>query len=517
MLNEATIAKFLGRRLASYDWLKQATAAELASSLAKLTPKPDFSIKLWLHQQACFLLALELKRFMFFVDLGGGKTLLTLLLIKYLKQCGKKPRAIIFVPYITSVETWVEQVAEHTPELKCVALLGTTAENLSHLTDDGDLFVICYQSCVAMLADARPVAAGKKTKWQLESWRVRKQFAGFNMLILDEAHRAKSASSLTYRMCRAISQQAEYVFGLTGTPFGRDLADLWPQFYLIDFGKTLGHTASFYRSVFFNESQNYWGGRDYTFKQKLLPTLQRTIKNCSISYSVDEFYDMPPKEYIKRHLPAPQDSKGYIDKAIAELRSGIKGKHYQAVQSSYLQLRQLSSGFMTLRGEDNDKLQIQFAQNPKLDALVELLEAVPHGCKIVCFHHFIYTNKMISDKLKELKIKHARIWGGQRDPIGELRRFKNDPDCTVLVINWKSGSSSLNLQNASYLIVYEQPESPIDRKQGEARLWRPGQARRVFIYDLVMKNTVDERLRRANEAGKNLLEELLNGHTDLDG
>ena len=517
MLNNATITKFLGRRLASYDWLKSATAGELACELQKLTPEPDFNgIKPWLHQQACFLLALELKRFMFFIDMGGGKTLLILMLIHYLKQCGKPARAIIFVPYITSVETWVEQVAEHMPELKCVALLGSTAENLSHLNDDGDLFVICYQSCVAMLADAKSVAAGK-TKWQLESWQVKKQFADFNVLILDEVHRAKSASSLTYRMCRAISQQAEYVFGLTGTPFGRDLMDLWPQFNLIDFGKTLGHTISFYRAIFFNEKQNYWGGREYSFKSKLLPDLKRIIKNTSISYNVDEFYDMPPKEYIIRHLPPPQDSKGYVDKAIAELKDGIKSKHYQMVQNSYLQLRQLSSGFMTLRGEDNDKLQAEFSENPKLDALVDLLEAMPHGCKTVVFHHFIYTNKMISERLKALKIKHARIWGGQRDPIGELRKFKNDIACSVMVINWKSGSSSLNLQGANYLIVYEQPESPIDRKQGEARLWRPGQQQRVFIYDLLVKSTVDARLHKANEAGKNLLEELLNGNSDLNG
>jgi hypothetical protein len=61
------------------------------------------------------------------------------------------------------------------------------------------------------------------------------------------------------------------------------------------------------------------------------------------------------------------------------------------------------------------------------------------------------------------------------------------------------------------MIVYEQPDSPIDRKQGEARLWRPGQAQRVWIYDLLVKYTADQRMHAANLAGKSLLEELLNG------
>jgi SNF2 family DNA or RNA helicase len=344
---------------------------------------------------------------------------------------------------------------------------------------------------------------------------VRDHFSAFNVLICDEIHKCKTASSLTYRMCRAISSQCEYVLGLTGTPFGRDLADLWPQFYLIDFGESLGPTFGFYRSVFFKERVNYWGGYDYNFKQKLFPDLQRMIKNRSIRYSIDEFYDMPPKEYISRHLPAPPDSQGYCEAAVKELREAIKGKQYRAIESHYLQLRQLSSGFMTLKGEDNDKLQVQFDQNPKLDALMELLESMPHGTKAVVFHHFIFSSKIISDRLNSLKLKHARIWSGQKDPINELHKFKLDPDCTVLVLNWRSGSSSLNLQGANYLIVYEQPDSPIDRKQGEARLWRPGQSKRVMIYDLLVRGTFDARMHKANEAGKNLLDELLNGKEQL--
>jgi SNF2 family DNA or RNA helicase len=506
LINPATITKFLARTLANFDWLKACTQPQLDADLQALSPAPDFGrVSLWLHQKASLLLLLELKRFMLFLDMGAGKTLITLMVLKYRKQRGEQPRAIVFVPYLTSVETWVEETAKHAPDLKCVALLGTTAENLSHLQGPGDLFVICYQSAVAMLAIKE---AGK---WQLAAKAVRDTFQGFDTLVLDEAHKCKSASSLTFRMCRAISAQADYVLGLTGTPFGRDLGDLWPQFYLVDFGETLGSTFGLYRSAFFTTKINYWGGYEYKFKKKLLPVLKSTMKNASISYTIDEFADMPPKEYIKRYLPLPDDASGYARKAIEELKSAIQGKLYRQAESSYLQLRQLASGFMTLRGEDNDKLQVQFEQNPKLEALEEILGGVHHGGKSIVFHHFVYSGALIGDRLTHLHIKHARIWGGQRDPIGELRRFKSDPGCTVLVINWKSGSSSLNLQNANYVVVFEQPESPIDRKQGEARVWRPGQGQRVLIYDLLMRGTVDKRLYEANESGRDLLQELLHG------
>lgn len=500
--------------MTSFEWLKPLADRQLDNELATLQPPPDFgSIKLWPHQKIAFLIALELKRFMFLLDMGSGKTLTSLMLLHYRKQRGEKPRAIVFVPYITSVETWSEEVSKHCSGgrgLKCVSLVGTTKENLERLNGPGDLFVICYQSAVAMVSEEVPDTKRGKKKWTINPEQIRKYFSGFDTLILDEIHRCKNVSSLTYRMCRAISAQSDYVLGLTGTPFGRDLTDLWPQFNLIDFGETLGSTLSFYRAVFFTQKRNYWGGYEYSFKSKLLPALKRIIQNVSISYTITELRGMPPKDYIPRYLNLPQDGVGYAKKAIQELNSAVKGKDFKQVESNYLQLRQLASGFMTLHGQD-EKIHVKFDQNPKLEALVELLEGIPAGSKTVVFHHFVYTGELISEALTKLKIKHARIWGGQKDPIGELRRFKGDPNCTVLVINIKSGSASLNLQNANYMVFFEQPDSPIDRKQAEARIWRPGQDNRVFIYDLLTKGTADVRLYKSNIAGKNLLDELIGG------
>lgn len=517
MIRQAVIERYLGQSRDAYDWLKAYDGQALDAALAELDPKPCFgAITPWLHQKACFLLLAELKRFILHIGMGGGKTLLTLMLLKYRKQCGEHPKAIVFVPYLTAVDTWVEEVKKHAPDLICVPLLGSSDSNLAGLATDGDLFVICYQSAVAMVSEAVPAKNGK-TKWQLSAKQVREYFSSFDMLICDEIHKCKNVSSLTYRMCRAISSQCEYVLGLTGTPFGKDLTDLWPQFYLIDFGETLGSTLGFYRAVFFKPKPNYWGGMDYKFNARLMPRLKQIIKHKSIHYSIDEFYDMPPKQYITRSLPAPPDSEAYCQASLRAIREAHKGGHYQIIESNYLKLRQLSSGFLTLKGEDNAKLQIRFEQSAKMEVLVEVVENLLSGgsCKCVVFHHFVYTNSLISERLSQLKIGHARIWGGQKDPIGQLKKFRDDPSCQVLVINVKSGSSSLNLQFANYLIFFEQPDSPIDRQQAEARVWRPGQGKRVFIYDLLVRGTVDHQLHRANEAGANLLQELLSGRVEL--
>lgn len=519
MISKKSIKKFLERKLRSFDWIKNYKKDDLINELATLKPKPRFGkITPWLHQMACFLIMLEVKRFMLNLDMGSGKTLSILMLLMYRKQRGEKPRAIVFVPYLTSIVTWIDEVEDKAPNLKLVPLLGSSTENLAALQSEADLFVMCYQSAVAMVS--QPVYSTKRRKdvWNFRAADVRKIFADFDMLVMDEIHRCRSPSSLTYRMCRAIAKQVDWSFGLTGTPFGKKVLALWPQYFLIDFGKTLGQSQEFFKAVFFREETNYWGGYDIKFKKRMKPDLRRMIKNCSIHYSIDELHDMPKKVYVQKNLPAPPDSEAYCKKFIEHINSTVqtKGKgSYKEVQSSYLKLRQLSSGFMTLTGDDKDKIQIEFKENPKLEALIDLIESMPSGRKMVVFHHFVYTNQLISRKLKELKIGHARIWGGARDPIGQLRKFKDDANCNILVINDQSGSSSLNLQMANYLVFFEQPDDPIIRQQAERRVWRPGQLRRCLIYDLLVRQTKDHALHKANKEGEILLKSIIAGHRKL--
>jgi len=778
MINQKVIQEFLNRSLADFDWVKTTSERAIDRHLSHLRPVPDFNgIKPWVHQKGCFAILNESERFIFHINMGGGKTLLTLMFLRYKKQCGLNPRAIVFVPYLTAVETWVDECAKHTPDLKCVPLLGTGKENLAALQGDGDLFVICYQSAVAMLADKRT-----PTKWTMPPGSVAANFKSFNFLVCDEIHKCfvkgtmiatptgpkpieelrqgdlvetgfgarpvlstmcntslvlveitlsngikvtstpdhlfmtnegwvraerlyekqvsfaepyytyevrslwdrvpcnaqagtgrpqvlfkelrqkaqqphkrpsrsfkdiisphtqwawvghqpwgewevnaptntfatslrerladricnivrvspswlpkllqggywqqgpedchrsgwwgsqpptkpkqgpekkcqtsrirvvnvsvleqnypetvfnievdehpyyfangilvhncKSHKSLSYQLAKAISAHCTWAIGLTGTPFGKDLQDLWPQFYLIDFGETLGKTLSLYREAFFTSKVNYWGGWEWKFKPAMMPKLHQTIKNRSIHYRIDEFTDMPPKVYVPKRLALPEASRGYVKIAMDKMREALKGGEqgaYQVVESQYLQLRQLASGFLTLK-DDEQRLQIRFDENPKLELLQDLIEQMPPQCKMVVFHWFIYTNGMISEMLTKMKVRHARIWGGQKDPIEQLRRFKNDAACRVLVINSKSGSSSLNLQNANYVTFFEQPDSPIDRQQAEARCWRPGQEKRVIISDLLMHGTMDERIYHANKAGETLLKALLEGKQKL--
>lgn len=534
MISKKAITEFLDRELNNYDWMKKEKKNDITAVVKELKPRPKLGkIKLWLHQKVCFLLLVYLKRFMLFLDMGGGKTLLTLALITYRKQRGEKPCAIVFVPYVITVDTWIEETEKWT-DLKCVPLIGTTKENLETImNEEGDLFVVAYQSATAMmagLAKGKPTrATNKKTKknpnaWNFSAAQTRKVFSRFDMLVMDEIHKLGNQGSLYYRLCRAISNHkgTEWVLGLTGTPFGREVEMLWSQLYLIDLGETLGETLGLFRAAFFREKKGYWGGTKYEFEKRKLPKLKEMLKNRSIRYTIDECTEMPQKQYIEKHVKPDLSIITYYDKIVENMNAISFGKkNYEHIKSEYMRLRMLSSGFLTLKYEDADaddlqktkqqRTEIAFPVNPKLDMLEEILSSMPEDSKAIVFHDFVYTNSIISERLKKMKIKHARVWGKQKNSLAEIRKFKKDPNCRVLVINTQSGSSSQNLQMANYVIYFEQPRSAIDRQQSERRAWRPGQTKKVLFFDIFMNGTLDKDCYDANKEGEDLLNKVLNG------
>ncbi len=520
MISKQAIEAFLDRDLGSYDWIKKCTERELDEALNELDPVPNFHTNPWIYQKACFLLLLELKRFMTCLDMGLGKTKIMLDLISYQKQCGKEPLAIVFVPYISAIETWLDEVSIHTPHLNCIPLIYGTNENLDLLVnEEADLFIVQYQSAAAMLTHDKIVEgkSGKKTKWDMKPAKIRKVFGDFDTMIIDESQKIANIHSLYFRITRAISQTVDNVYELTGTPFGKDIMYLWPQFYVLDTGETLGETLGLFRGALFNEEDNFWGGYKYTLPKKNRKVIYRMIKNKSIRYKDSECEDIPPKIDIVKKISLPDATSKYYKKASDELKELAKfGKqNYKQIESTFMQLLQLSSGFMTLKGEDDNKVKIKFKDNPKLDTLMELIDTIPENRKIVIFHFFVYSNELISEQLTKAKIPHSRVYGKTKDPISEIKRFKKDPKCRILVINSKSGSSALNLQVANYVIFYEIPLSLIDFLQSIKRCWRRGQTRRVYFYFLIVKNTVDQKLYNYAISGNELFRAILDGKEKL--
>lgn len=525
MIPKDVLREFVQRQRADHRWIKTLSASELDDALAALEPPPQLYPKQRLHQKACFLLGVAYPQFGFWLDMGAGKTLLALELLRYWWDIGRLNKAVILVTSDKAYLTWQRQIERFEIDIPYVFLEGSSEDKWRqwHGLKEG-LIIVHYPGLVAMLT--RRVKTGRKGKLEIDPSKMGEFCTGVGGLVMDESTKLGNPNSLTHQIGQHLADHAFARYALAGRPFGRDPLMLWPQFDLLDRGATLGDTLGLFREAFFDPQANYAARakavsrkarnrakhlKEYKFNKRMMPELTRIIQNRSITYTTDEFPDLPPlgrtADVIEVNLP--EDTEAYYQRLIDEIIAA-KG-NFRAMENVFHRMRQLSSGFLALRDDETgERIEVEFDENPKLDRLLELTDELPEQRKAVVFYDYTHSGRTIYEQLSAKKVGAIWLWSGTKNPTAELRRFLEKDSCTVAVINNKVGAYSLDgLQEvANYTFFYESPVSVIDREQSERRILRQGQPHHVFQYDLVVRDTVDEKILEFHREGRDLYKEL---------
>lgn len=502
MISKTVIDDYLKKELNDWSWIKDVSEEDLYNELKDFT----FKMKPRKHQLAAILIGITEPQFLFWLDMGLGKTFLILAIITHRKRLNQIKKTLVLVPNVVSIGNWGDEIEKHS-DLTYTGLFGLKEERSILLKNETDLDIINYMGLQALVCEN----IGGKMMIILEKL---EQFAQrYDCLIGDESQNYKNIQSVTYKICNELSKRIYYRYGLTGTPFGRDAQDLWSQFFIADRGETLGQNITFYRQAFFTCKQNHWKGFDYKLIKELEPILHKKLQNKSIRYSEKEVDELPPKIYIPLYIDFTEHNLAYYKKTVLEAISA-KG-NIQELEGCFTRLRQISSGFIQWR-EDGEREVLFLDENPKLDTLINLIQSTREESKIVVFNEFIISGDLICEKLKDLKIKYSRLYGGTKDKIGAKDEFVKNKNCKVFVVNLQSGSTALNLQVANYIIFHESPVSPIVRQQAEKRCHRIGQKDKVFIYDLMMKGSIDIKISQYLKQGKDLFQSLIEGSENFD-
>ena len=413
-------------------------------------------------------------------------------------------RGLVLSPNASTVSTWAEEIDKHS-NISYIELMGQKEERWSKLlSDKSQLILLNYTGLLVMLTD------NIEGKWRANYSRLEEFKNLFDVVIFDEIHLAKNHMSLTFKICKEISKNAKMRYGLTGTPINRDPLSLWSQFYLIDRGETLGPSIGIYRSAYFKAKPGWFGGMEYKFDKQYESNLNKRLTNKSIRYSEKEALDLPEKIFIKVPIELTPEQKSYYN----SLRMKELITDYDGLKNTFIKIRQLSSGFLSFKNENGEPVEITF-DNPKLDVLIELINSMPEEAKVVLFLDYIRSGDIVCERLKKEKITYERLYGGTKDKPGAKNNFVNNPKCKVFVANIKSGGVSLNLQVANYVIFYELPVSSIDYTQAFKRVHRIGQSNTVFIYSLVAKTTIEEKVEKYLKEGKDIFKALIEGKEKL--
>lgn len=320
------------------------------------------------YQQECINAVIERPGVALWLEMGLGKTVVTLTAIGTLIQLGEVDKVLIIAPKKVAEATWQDEIKkwEHLQDLRTSTVLGTAKQRERALCKKADIYITNRDSLVWL-------AQHYGRRWP------------FDMVVLDEASSFKHHSTQRFKALRRMRPHIKRVVELTGTPAPKDYLDLWAQVYLLDEGQRLGQRFTQYRDNYFQPDKRN-GMQVYSWKPRkgAEEAIQTRIADIAISIQAADHLHLPEKiiEDIPVVFPAP-DWKVYQEMQTAKLLE-VDSETITAMQAATLtgKLLQLCNGAMY----DAEK-QVHPLNRCKLDAFGELIDALD-GQKALVFYGF---------------------------------------------------------------------------------------------------------------------------------
>ncbi|WP_300345480.1 DEAD/DEAH box helicase [Nesterenkonia sp.] len=394
-------------------------------------------------------------------DMGLGKTLQTLAMIQ--RAAAEDP--FLVVAPTSVVGNWQAEAQKHTPELDVVVLSETVAKSGRSLRDQvagADLVITSY-------ALFRLDASG----YQELHW------AG---LVLDEAQMLKNPASRGYRAARDL--HAPFTIAITGTPMENNLDELWAIVSLCCPG-LLGRRdafARFYRTPIEKHKD-----------RQALEKLRRRLNPFLLRRTKDQVAEeLPAKQEQILMLDLHPEHRSLYDRDLQRQRQKVLGliedvgAHRFEILAALNHLRQLAL--------DAELVGYRSIPSAKLEAVGELLpEITAEGHRALVLSQYTRFLTKAREVAERAGVSTSYLDGSTRRRQQVIDQFRRG-DTDAFFISLKAGGFGLNLVEADYVLLLDPWWNPAAEEQAIDRTHRIGQHRRVMVYRLVARNTVESKV-----------------------
>lgn len=508
LIAKRAVREYMNRNLDDFRWMKTLTREQIMHELNALKVKPKFKTEPWLHQLVCFYIGICRPEFLFLLDMGLGKSKILADLITQVQRERKLEGALITVPRLINIDSWCDDLALHSDLEPWSCNVSDTEEKWERLAyPKGDVTLIDLAGL--HLATGKKEKSKKGMRIVRDDKKFRHLQKQYNFIGVDESHKLSNSENLWYGIMNQLCKTAEFRYFTTGTLFGKNPEAMHAQFYLMDRGETFGENLGLFRAGFFNTKMNPWKGVTYVFDEGKNKELHQMLQNKSIRYDENEVQDLPARVSLTRSFDMGEKQREHYLRALQGLvnADGALGN----LDAAWLRMRQIVSGYLAWKDGNGDHV-LYFKHNPKLDGLETLIDEMGDSKIVVCYD-YTDTGRMISKRLDAMGLKHEWFYGGTKDKSKSRRTFLEDPTCRVFLMNSEAGGTGNDgLQKvARYMVFYETPTPPITRKQTIKRIHRPGQLQRSFIYDLVMRKSLDKGILEAIAENIDVYDKVVNG------
>ena len=408
------------------------------------------------------------------LDMGLGKTSITLTaLADLLFDSFEVHKVLVIAPLRVAKVTWGAEIEkwEHLSLLQYAVAVGTEEERLTALQSKADIYIINREN----------------VQWLIEKSGM--QF-DFDMVVVDELSSFKNWQSKRFKAFMKVRPKVNRIVGLTGTPSGNGLMDLFAEFKLLDMGERLGRFITQYRTAFFSPDKRN-GQIIYSYKP--LPgaedAIYDRISDITISMRASDHLKMPELISTQYKVELSEKEREKYEAFKKELVLQLPEHEVTAANAASLtgKLSQMANGAVY-----SDDESVSVIHDKKLDALEDIIEAA-NGKPILVAYWFKHDAERICRRLDSLKVEYARI-----SSPGSIEMW-NKGEFAVGLIHPASAGHGLNLQSGgSHLVWFGLTWSLELYQQTNARLWRQGQtSETVVIQHIITKGTVDEQIMKA--------------------
>jgi SNF2 family DNA or RNA helicase len=248
----------------------------------------------------------------------------------------------------------------------------------------------------------------------------------------------------------------------------------------------------------------------YELKNKITPFMLRRKKE-------DVLKELPDKiENIVSVEMNEEQNIAYniiLDKVKADLESLVADKGFNSSQIGILaaltKLRQICN-HPNLVFEDSNKAY----ESAKLETLVELVkESIYAGHKILVFSQFVQMLKLIKEKLDSEEINYEYLDGSTKNRMEVVNKFNESEDKKVFLLSLKAGGTGLNLTSADIVIHVDPWWNPQIERQATDRAHRMGQNKKVMVYKLITKGTVEEKMLKLQDRKKEVFDAVIDSNS----
>lgn len=416
-----------------------------------------------------------------FIDMGLGKTAITLTAIAKLLRAGKIDSVLIIAPLRVVYTVWRQEAKlwQHTRGLKFSVIHGSHPEKVHALKKPAHIYLMNIDNL----------------KW-LDQVIGRKQRMPFDMLVVDESSMFKKVKTVRFTIMRRRAIDFKRRVVMTGTPTPNGLHEIWPQMYIADRGYHLGRRYTDFKNDYF-EKGGYLG-------KKLIPhddAIDRVVRETApVVMRLDsaDWIKLPP--FIENILwvDLPPDAREVYNTleeemfyAFEESGTFVDNPHAAALRN---RCAQLASGAIWAEEEGSPNKKVwQHVHDAKLDAVVEFVEELQGEAPIITYR-FRHDAIRLKRKFKDF----ALMGKGEKSKPKETEIMRivaawNKRKIPGIIAHPASVGHGLNLQHGGrHFAWFSLTESLEEYLQMIKRLHRSGQVGAVLNNIILARDTVDE-------------------------